>query len=111
MPIQLNPGLPVITARFITRLRIHNKILAEGGRRTTYARGPARTLGDRCIELVAQTVIEHETIGDLPCVLKPRSALVAIDGRWSNMFAIGEVRRSQRARVGKWAAAQKAGEC
>src|SRR6202012_3884522 len=79
MPIQLNPRLPVISAPFVGGLGGPHKFLTDSAVGVSYARCAACALRDRCEELVAQAIVQREMVRDLPRVLKPAGALIAID--------------------------------
>ena len=70
-PIQLNAWSQAVEIEAITRLWIDDELLRHpgGGSGKSNARGPFRALGDGRIQLVAQTVIEHQARRDLPRVL------------------------------------------
>src|SRR5207302_3308032 len=91
MPVQLDPRLPVVAARFISGLGVDDEFLADSTGGVSYARCAARALRNRREELIPQTIVQREAVGDLPRVLKPASALIAIDSRRPDVFAVGEV--------------------
>ena len=109
MPIQLNSWLPVIPARFVTRLGIYDKSWPCRWC-IAYARSAARALCDRREELITQPVVRARSGRRSSMRLETSRPLIAIDGRRPNVLAVGEIWRGDRPRIRKRAAAEKAGK-
>src|SRR5579884_1506997 len=111
-PIELNARPESVQISAVAGLRIHNELFLRSVRRRNEAEARS-TLGafrNRSVYLVAQTIIENETIGYLPRVLKIEAAGVAVDRSRTDVLAIGKVGRRYAPVVRKRTAREQAAE-
>ena len=111
-PIQLDAGSQAIEIEPIARLWIDDQLLLHpaGGRDESKPRGLFRALGDGRIELVAQTVVEHQARRDLPRVLGEEREPVSVDGGGANVVAPGKVGGRDGGGVDEGASAEQTGQ-
>ena len=67
-------------------------------------------LGDGRVKLPAQAVVEREGGGNLPGILRVDIEVVAADGGWADVRAVGKVRRRNGNGVREGTAGKKAGK-
>jgi len=111
-PIQLHPRSQSIEIEAIPRLWIDDEGLlhAVGSVGKGKAGSSLGALGEGCVQLVAQTVIEDQPGGELPRVLSIESTCVAVDGRCPDVRAAGEVGGRDSGGVDEGASTQQGAE-